>query len=131
MLLDEVFILELGAVDGFAASAVATGEITALKHELRDDAMEAGTAIAETLLSGAKSAEVFGRLWDNVVVEIKDDASGSAIVDSNVEVAFGVGRRSRSTSTGGGRDRCRSFSRSWSVVIRLAAELVHEFGHVA
>lgn len=109
MLLDEVFILELGAVDGFTAGAVATGEITALKHELGDDTMEAGTAVAETLLSGAKSAKVFGSLWDDVVVEIEDDAGGRAIVDGNVEVALRVGRRSRSTSTG---SRCRSFN--WS-----------------
>ncbi len=38
----EVFIVECGAVDAFATSAVAIGEVAALDHEPGDDAMESG-----------------------------------------------------------------------------------------
>ncbi len=39
----EVLILELLAVDGFPASAIAGGEVSALDHETLDDSMEART----------------------------------------------------------------------------------------
>jgi len=72
----EVLISELLAVDGLATSAVATGEVTTLKHELRDDAMEGGVGISKALLTGAESAEVLSGLWDDVVVEVEVDAAG-------------------------------------------------------
>ena len=54
---------------------VAAGEVTALEHELRDDAVEARAGVAEALLAGAESAEVFGGLGDDVVVEVELDAA--------------------------------------------------------
>jgi hypothetical protein len=41
----EVLIGERAAVDGFAAGAVIVGEVTALAHELRDDAVEAAPQV--------------------------------------------------------------------------------------
>ena len=48
---------------------VAAGEVTTLKHELGDDAVEVGALVVEglaglasTLLSGAEGAEVLGGL---------------------------------------------------------------------
>lgn len=41
MLLDEVLVGELGAVDGLASGAVGGGEVTVLAHEVWDDAVEA------------------------------------------------------------------------------------------
>jgi hypothetical protein len=55
---------------------VATSEVTTLKHELRDDAVEGRASVSEALLAGAKSAEVLGSLRDNVVVEEEVDATG-------------------------------------------------------
>jgi hypothetical protein len=54
---------------------VATGEVTALEHELGDDAVELGARVAEALLARAEGAEVLDRLGDDVVVELKVDAA--------------------------------------------------------
>jgi hypothetical protein len=93
VLAGEVLVGELLTVDGLATSAlcndklrpryfwgyrgayVATGEVTALKHELRDDTVEGRASISETLLAGAKSAEVLSSLWDYIIVEIEVDAT--------------------------------------------------------
>ena len=45
----EVLILELGAVDGLATSAVALGEVTTLEHEVLDDAVEGRALVVEGL----------------------------------------------------------------------------------
>jgi len=49
---------------------VAAGEVTTLKHELRDDAVEGGALVVEglagaasALLAGAERAEVLSSLW--------------------------------------------------------------------
>ena len=55
---------------------VATGEVTALKHELRDNAVEGRTSVSEALLAGAESTEVLSGLWDYIVVEVEVDAAG-------------------------------------------------------
>lgn len=62
---------------GVGVSAyVATGEVTTLEHELRDDAVEGRAGVAEALLAGAESAEVLSGPGDNVVVEVEVDAAG-------------------------------------------------------
>ena len=91
----EVLVGELLAIDGLAASAlchpsasdhciwkygvartyVATGEVTALKHELRDDTVELAALVAEALLAGAERTEVLGGLGNDVVEELKVDAA--------------------------------------------------------
>jgi len=48
----EVFIRELFAVDGLAASPITLGEVASLKHKLRDDAMEGGILESKTMLAG-------------------------------------------------------------------------------
>ena len=55
---------------------VATGEVTALKHELRDDAMELGSAVAKALLTSAKGTKVLSGLGNDVVVEVEVDTAG-------------------------------------------------------
>jgi len=59
------------------SSYVATGEVTTLEHELRDDTVELGAGVAEALLASAESAEVLSGLGDNVVVESEVDAAGA------------------------------------------------------
>ena len=54
---------------------IATREVTALKHELRDDTVEFGAAVSETLLAGAEGSEVLGRLGDFFIEELKVDAA--------------------------------------------------------
>ena len=65
VLLLKIFVSELRTVDGFAASAISTSEVTTLTHEARDDAMELAplvvqflATLAHALLSRAKRAEV-------------------------------------------------------------------------
>jgi len=92
----EVLVGELLAVDGLATSAlscivsmssgeamnrwfthVATGEVTTLEHEVRDDTVELGARVAEALLASAESAEVLDGLGDDVVEELEVDAAGA------------------------------------------------------
>lgn len=72
----EVLICKLLSIDALATSAVASREVTTLKHELRDDTVELAASIAKALLTGAKSTEVLSSLGDNVVEEIEVDATG-------------------------------------------------------
>ena len=80
------------AVDALAAGAVATREVAALEHELRDDAVEARALVrqllarlANALLAGAQGAEVLDRLRDGLAVEAHHNATGGLAVNLNVE----------------------------------------------
>lgn len=69
----EVFILEFISIDGLASSAVVVGEVTALAHEVRDDAMESRALESVALLAGAQSTEVFACLRSNIGAKLKRD----------------------------------------------------------
>jgi hypothetical protein len=94
MLLDEVLIGELLAVDGLATGAlfelasklrrrtgvwisahVAAGKVTTLEHEIGNDAVERRALVAEAVLAGAQLTEVAGGLGDDVIVESEGDAA--------------------------------------------------------
>lgn len=92
VLLDEVLVGELGAVDRLAASAVSGGEVAALAHEPRDHTVEGRSLVVErlsapsdSLLSGAEGAEVLGRAGGDVGVELHHDPAGRLVADRNVE----------------------------------------------
>jgi len=72
----EVLVGKLLTVNRLATSAVAAGEVTTLEHELRDDTVESRARVTETLLAGAESTEVFGSLWNYVVIENEVNATG-------------------------------------------------------
>mgnify|MGYP004409350949 CR=1 FL=1 len=55
----KVFILKLVSVDGFTPRAVVVGEVAALAHESRDDAVEARSLVSEALFPGTQRSEVF------------------------------------------------------------------------
>uniref|UniRef100_A0A8C4JUD4 Uncharacterized protein n=1 Tax=Dromaius novaehollandiae TaxID=8790 RepID=A0A8C4JUD4_DRONO len=55
---NEVLVVKLLPVDGFASGAVVVGEVSSLTHELGDDAVEAAPLEAEALLVGAEAAEI-------------------------------------------------------------------------
>lgn len=92
VLVVEVFISKLGAIDGLATSAVVVGEVTTLQHEVGDDTVEDGVGVTETLFTSAKSAEVFSSLGNNISVQFKFNAAERSIVDSNVEVNLRIAR---------------------------------------
>lgn len=85
MLQLEVFVGELVAVNGLAAGAVVVGEIAALKHEVRDDAMKRRTLVAEAFFARAQRAEVFRRFGHDVGEEFKRDPARCLAVDVDFE----------------------------------------------
>jgi hypothetical protein len=94
----EVLVLELLAVDTLTTGTVAAGEVTTLKHELGDDAVEGGTLVVEglsrlagTLLTGAEGTEVLGRLGNLVLVELHNDPASWLAANADVEENAGVG----------------------------------------
>ena len=62
------------------------GEVTALKHELGDDTVEAGTSVTEAMFASGELTEVFGCLWYDVVVKFEDDPAGWLAVNRDIEL---------------------------------------------
>ena len=76
MLQQEVFVVELRAIDAGATRAVAMLEVPSLEHEPVDHPVEGCAAVSQArLLSGAQLPEVLCRLWDNVGEELNDQAA--------------------------------------------------------
>lgn len=67
----EVFILEFVAVDGLSTGAVVVGEVSALAHEVGDNAVESRALVSIALLAGAQSAEVLACLWNDIGTKLK------------------------------------------------------------
>lgn len=64
--------------DQKAAAGVRTvvvGEVTTLAHEAGNDTVEDGSLVAVSLLARAESAEVLGRLGDDIGAQLHDDAA--------------------------------------------------------
>jgi len=72
----EVLIGELLAVNGLSAGAIATGEVSALEHEIGDHTVELGSLVAEALLTGAQGTEILSRLGNDIIEELEIDATG-------------------------------------------------------
>jgi len=81
----EIFVIKLGAVDRLAAGPIAELEVASLEHELRDDSVEDTVLIAEAFLAGGELAEVLGRLWHDIVVELEGYPPGGLRVDGDVK----------------------------------------------
>lgn len=82
--------LELFAINWLSTGTVAFGEVTTLKHELRDDTVEFRSSVSllsiaelETL---AELAEVIGSLWYVIVEELEDDPARWFALNSNIEL---------------------------------------------
>jgi len=73
----EVLIWELLAVDGLSTSAVTTGEVTTLQHEIRDHTVELGAGVAKARLTSAELLEVIDGLGDDIIEELEVDAAGT------------------------------------------------------
>ena len=55
---------------------IAASEVTALKHEVRDDTVKLRARVSKALLPGAECTKVLGGFWDDIVVEGEIDATG-------------------------------------------------------
>lgn len=84
----EVLILEFGAVDGLATSAVVVGEVATLAHEIRDDTVEGGALVAETLFTCTQGTEVLSRLWNDIGTELDNDAAHGLVIGRHIEKYF-------------------------------------------
>lgn len=71
MLQSEVLVFELVSIDGFSAGTVVVGEVTALTHEVRNDAMECRALVSIALFAGAQSTEVLACLWNDVSAKLE------------------------------------------------------------
>jgi len=96
VLVVEVLVSELLSVDGLAASAVASGEVSTLSHEVRDDSVEGGALVvkglaglADALLSSAEAPEVLRGLG-GVLEQAESDPAGGSAPDGDVEEDSGV-----------------------------------------
>lgn len=94
----ETLILELVAVDGAAAGAVALREVAALQHKVRNDAVEDGSLEVEGLAVGgvagaaaAELAEVAGGDRNSVVEELELNAASGAGTAHKPRIAVGDG----------------------------------------
>jgi hypothetical protein len=68
------------------AAYVATGEITALEHEVGNDSVEFGARVAVAKLAGAESDEVLHGLGDDIIVEL--EVNTSALFCNNMSVGI-------------------------------------------
>ena len=84
------------------AAYVATGEVTTLKHEVRDDTVEGRALVAEALLASAKGTEVLGGLGDLVIVEVEVDAAGLGCIEA-LSATEGSAEAERAGLVRGGR----------------------------
>ena len=75
VLLGEVFVSELLAVDASSTGSISTCEISSLEHELSDDSVEWGSLVSLSLRLLAKLSKVLGGLGDHIVVELEVDLS--------------------------------------------------------
>jgi hypothetical protein len=62
------------------------GEITALKHEVRDHTVETGACIAEAVLASRELSEISCGSGDFVVKQLENDSTSRLTVDGDVEL---------------------------------------------
>ena len=67
---------------------IATGEVTTLEHELRDDTVERRALVSEALLTSAESAEVLSGLGDVLIEEVEVDTLSLDYIQSKVSNAI-------------------------------------------
>lgn len=77
---------ELFSVDGLATSAVVLSEVASLKHELRDDAVEARSLVTKAVYPSCKLAEVLRCFRDDIVIQLEFDTASGRAVDGNIKL---------------------------------------------
>jgi len=70
-------------------SHVMVGEVSTLKHEVRNHTVETRAFVAEPRGASAELTEIVGSLWNLIVVELEGDAPCGLTVDGDVEESVG------------------------------------------
>ena len=81
----EVLVGEGASVYGLASGAVVVGEISSLRHEVGDDAVEMGIFVAETFFVGAESSEVGCGFGGLLVEEVEDQFADLLVAKVDLE----------------------------------------------
>merc|ERR1740121_1778395 len=81
----EVLVSELLTVDGLTPSAIASGKISTLTHEVWNHAVEGRTLETKALLPRGKGAEVLGRLRCHICLELHLDTAPGLTANCDVE----------------------------------------------
>ena len=84
----EVLIIELVAVDGLASGSVAGSDVSALAHEVGNDAVEGGALVSVTLLPGAQRAEILAGPRNNIVPQLHDNLPQRNPISGDIEENF-------------------------------------------
>ena len=89
----KVLIGKLFTIDGTASGTVVIGEISSLKHELGNDAVEDGSLVSVLLgvVATAEGTKVFGSAWNDVLEQFHGDAAKFGITCGDFEKDFRVG----------------------------------------
>ena len=89
----EVLVLELLAEDGLATHAVAHCKVTALDHEIGDDAVEGASLVAEffagisnALIAEAEMEEILNCPRNNLTIKAHQNTTSLDAIDFNVEI---------------------------------------------
>jgi len=98
MLQLEVLVGKLRPINGLATRTVVVGEVAALDHEVRDDAVKRRVFVSVAFFARAQGAEVLRRLGNDVGEEFKGDATSILAVDVDVEANFGLAMKAALTT---------------------------------
>ncbi len=93
----EALIGETVPVNGLTASAITTGEVTTLAHELRDHTVERRileperlARSADTLVANTQGTEVLRGLRNDIGEQLHGDSARGLTADGDVEVRLGI-----------------------------------------
>ncbi len=87
----EVLVVKLLSINRFSTGPIATREVAALAHELRDDSVEGRVAIAEAPLTRTEHPEVLRGAGDHVFAQLNDNTTHVGVADANVHKDLGQG----------------------------------------
>ena len=87
VLQSEVLVGKTLTIDGLTTSTVASGEVTTLDHEVRNDTVENRVQVAHLWVSGnGQLVEVLNSLWNNLTVQTHDNAANRLVAVGDVKV---------------------------------------------
>ena len=87
---DEKLTCELLAVNGLPASPISSREVPSLEHEVGDHAMETRSFVSESVLACCEFPEITGSVWDDIVIELENNATEVLVPNSDIKLSMGI-----------------------------------------